>query len=122
MLVLVLLVVVGLRAAKKSSTSTILRFSSQIQDQDTVNFLDALDVLMGSVSRGHDLFGLRATQVRAAIRHDAVAAIRRISPPSIADDRMVRDMVGNWEGIHRLDKRVFGRKGIDARGKVRLAR
>ena len=87
-----------------------------------MNFLHALDVLMGSVSRGHDLFGLRAIQVRTPIRHNAVAAIRRISPPSIADDRMVRHMISNREGVHRLDKRIFGRKGIDASGKVRLAR
>ena len=47
--------------------------------EDAADVLDGLRVLVRAVARGHDALELSALQVRAPIRHDAVAGIGGIA-------------------------------------------
>src|ERR1700693_2286790 len=67
----------------------------------------------------NDLFGPRSFQMRTAVSHHAIRAIRGVVPTTIADDRVVGDGGCDRKAVHGHDASRLGAKGINAIGKAR---
>ncbi len=69
---------------------------------------------MRAVAGRDDEFGLRAVQVRAPIRHDAVAGIRSVASAAVAHDGVIRDAGRDRDGVDRFHEAVVRRERIHA--------
>src|SRR5207253_2249926 len=82
--------------------------------QNPDDFGDCLGSKFCAVICRHDRFRFCAIQVRAPVGHYAIAALRRIAFPSIADDGVIRYAVSNREFIYFHDEAIIRRQRIDA--------
>src|SRR5215469_7121948 len=76
---------------------------------------------MAAMIGRYDALRLSSIQMRTPVRYDPVAAVGGIPATPVTNDGIVRDVIRDRQCVQRLDKLVFGRKGIDARREVRLS-
>src|SRR5271157_2441980 len=73
-----------------------------------------LGMLICAVTRRHNLLGFGSADMRAPIRNDTIAAVRRISAATVTDDGMIGNVFCQWERVHDFHERVVRRKCVDA--------
>ena len=81
-----------------------------MQQKDAVYLQYCQRVGVGAVARMNDLFRNRIRQVRAFIRHDAVAAARRVRRLRVADDGVVRQIGAYGDVIDNPKHGIAGRQ------------
>lgn len=75
---------------------------------------DRFGILICAVTRRHNLLRSGSFEMRAPIRHNTIAAIRRVAASAIADNRVIRNAFFHRESAGDFHPRVVRRKRVDA--------
>src|ERR1700682_5671000 len=83
------------------------------RDQDSLYFSYRFRTALGEVIGWDDQLRLRAIQMRAPIRDDAVAALGCVAPAAVADDRVIWNAGGDRKFVDQLHEAIVRVERID---------